>query len=83
MITKIFKSAKLRIFQEYCFLFLFCTILANKAKINTTATPPTIYLYLLVLLVASFLLFRMDKHLANLEEGIRRMNETLAKQVNH
>ena len=32
--------------------------------------------------VASFLLFRMDKHLANLE-GIRHMNETLAKQVNH
>ena len=35
------------------------------------------------MVVASFLLFRMDKHLANLEEGIRRMNETLAKQVNH
>lgn len=35
------------------------------------------------MVVASFLLFRMDKHLANLEEGIRHMNETLAKQVNH
>lgn len=35
------------------------------------------------MVVANFLLFRMDKHLANLEEGIRRMNETLAKQVNH
>lgn len=35
------------------------------------------------MVVASFLLFCMDKHLANLEEGIRRMNETLAKQVNH
>ena len=34
------------------------------------------------MVVASFLLFRMDKHLANLEEGIRHMNETLAKQVN-
>lgn len=33
--------------------------------------------------IANFLLFRMDKHLANLEEGIRHMNETLAKQVNH
>lgn len=30
------------------------------------------------MVVASFLLFRMDKHLANLEEGIRHMNETLA-----
>ena len=28
------------------------------------------------MVVASFLLFRMDKHLANLEEGIRHMNET-------
>ena len=27
--------------------------------------------------------YGMDKHLANLEEGIRHMNETLAKQVNH
>lgn len=35
------------------------------------------------MVVASFLLFHMDKHLANLEEGIRHMNETLAKQVNH
>lgn len=33
------------------------------------------------MVVASFLLFRMDKHLANLEEGIRHMNETLAKQT--
>ena len=35
------------------------------------------------MVVASFLFFRMDKHLANLDEGIRLMNETLAKQVNH
>lgn len=32
------------------------------------------------MVVASFLLFRMDKHLANLEEGIRHMNETLANR---
>lgn len=35
------------------------------------------------MVVASFLLFRMDKHLANLEQGIRNMSEILAKQINH
>lgn len=32
------------------------------------------------MVVASFLLIRMDKHLANLEQGIRQLNEILAKQ---
>lgn len=33
------------------------------------------------MVVASFLLFRMDKHLANLEEGIRNLTQILAKQI--
>lgn len=32
------------------------------------------------MVVASFLLIRMDKHLTNLEQGIRQLNEILAKQ---
>lgn len=32
------------------------------------------------MVVASFLLFRMDKHLANLEEGIRRQTTLISQQ---
>lgn len=32
------------------------------------------------MVVASFLLIRMDKHLVNLEQGIKQLNEILAKQ---
>lgn len=33
------------------------------------------------MVIASFLLIRMDKHLINLEKGIRDMNNILAKIV--
>ena len=33
------------------------------------------------MVVASFLLFRMDKHLASLDRGIRNLTQILAKQI--